>query len=185
LSGGTSEFETEALTSEDASSGFQCGKAPLDEFLAKYAGQNQRAGVSRTWVLRRPAGQTELPPVLGYYTLTLGTITREDLPDPQAKRLPRYPVPVALIGRLARDIRARGQGVGERLLVDAHLRVLAISEHTGCVGVLVDAKDAEAEAFYGRYTYQRTRTAAGWPMRMYLAVTIIREALASLVVPSS
>jgi hypothetical protein len=177
----THRFETVPLAPEDAKSGFDCGKAPLNEYLARYAGQNQRAGVSRTWVLRRQSTQSALPPVLGYYTLTLAAITSEDLPSVSArKKMPRYPLPVALIGRLARDGRAPGLRLGERLLVDAHARALAVSDQAGCIGVVVDAKDAEAERFYLRYGYERLTSAGGtekWPVRLYIAMETVRDGL--------
>jgi hypothetical protein len=169
-----SDFETDAFASGDGDSGFECGKAPLDEFFRKYAGQNQRRGVGRTWVLRRPSDRPDLPAVIGFYTLALGSLAGEALPPAEAKHFPRYPLPVALIARLARDHRAKDLRVGERLLVDAHERVLAIAEQAGCVGVIVDAKDAEAAGFYQHYGYGLLVDQAEWPKRMFLAIATIR-----------
>ena len=169
-----SDFETDAFASGDGDCGFECGKAPLDEFFRKYAGQNQKRGVGRTWVLRRPSDRPDLPAVIGFYTLALGSLAREALPASEAKQFPRYPLPVALIARLARDYRAKGLRVGEGLLVDAHARVLAIAEQAGCVGVVVDAKDAEAAAFYQHYGYVLLVGQAEWPKRMFLPISTIR-----------
>lgn len=144
----TPRLETVELTSEDAASGFSSGKEPLDTFFRTHATQNQKRGINRTWVLRRSEEQPILPPVLGIYSLTLCSIERAQFPADSVKKLPRYPVPIVLIGRLARDVRVRGQRIGERLLRDAHLRSLLVSDQAGAVAVVVDAKDAEAEAFY-------------------------------------
>ena len=167
------DFETVAFSPEDAASDFRSGVPPLDKFFRTQAGQNQRKNVSRTWVLRRTAEAATLPEVLGFYTLTLGSVERETLPSAMAGKLPRYPVPVVIIGRLAVDERARRQRVGERLLLDAHDRALAIAAQGAAVGVIVDAKDDNAVAFYGHYGYQvvdhsRVGDSSAWPRRMFL-----------------
>jgi GNAT superfamily N-acetyltransferase len=145
------------------------------------AGQNQRRNVSRTWVLHRSEEGEHLPEVLGYYTLTLGGVARESLPESTAKKLPRYPVPVVIIGRLAVDERARRLRIGERLLVDAQARALAVADQAGCVGIIVDAKDAGAVAFYEHYGYEvldqvDVTTGREWPKRMFLPMSTIRLA---------
>ena len=151
----------------------------LDLFFRTQAGQNQRRGVSRTWVLRRPEDRVDLPRVLGFYTLTLGSLERAVLAEPWARRLPpRYPVPVVFIGRLARHVIVRGQGYGERLLLDAHDRTLEVSRQAGGVAILVDAKDEAAMAFYARFGYQLLeRQKAPGPLRMILSLAAVREAL--------
>lgn len=172
------EHTTRALTSEDANSGFTSGVTPLDEYFRTQAGQNQRRDMSRTWVMPRPDGDSQLPVILGYYTLTLGSIEREHLPLDVTKRLPRYPLPIVIMGRLAVDQRARGKGYGARLLHDAHQRALAINAQGGCIAVVVDARDEDAAAFYARFGYMPLLTALeGWPRRMYLPIATLRKAL--------
>jgi GNAT superfamily N-acetyltransferase len=171
--------ETRALTSEDAAGDFTCGIPELDHFFRAQAGQNQRRDISRTWVLPRPEGASELPDVVGFYTLTLGHLARETLPHSVKKRLPRYPLPVVIVGRLAVHTLARGRGHGGQLLHDAHLRALTINAQGGCVAVVVDAKDEEAQAFYQHYGYMLLlqQGNAPWPRRLYLPVATIRESL--------
>jgi GNAT superfamily N-acetyltransferase len=53
-----------------------------------------------------------------------------------------------LIGRLAVDRIWQGQGLGSRLLVDALMRALRISQEVGVYAVRVDALDAKAREFY-------------------------------------
>jgi hypothetical protein len=170
-----SDFETDAFAPGDGDSGFECGKAPLDDFFRKYAGQNERRGVGRTWVVRRPEDRPDLLEVIGFYTLALGSLARESLPEGEAKRLPRYPLPVVLIGRLARDRRATGLRVGERLLLDAHARTLAIADQAGCVGVIVDAKDDDAASLYAHFGYLTLAGEKAWPRRMFLPIATIRS----------
>src|SRR5438067_13740084 len=93
------EWLITALTTDHDRSQFSCGQPSLDRFLKESARQNQDKDVSRTFVLVRQ-GEAR---VYGYYTLAAGQIERESLPPKVSKKLPRYPVPVAVLGRLAVD----------------------------------------------------------------------------------
>lgn len=176
--------ETHPLTSEDAASGFTCEWPELNRFFRGQATQNQRRDMSHSWVLRRPEERPELPRVLGFYTLTLAVIERETLPPELTRRLPHYPLPAILIGRLARDERVRGQGLGERLLADAHLRALAVNAQAGGVVILVDAKDPRASGFYAKFGYAPLRPPTpgllpDWPRRMFLPMATLRKSFES------
>lgn len=171
------------LTREDAASGFLCESEALNRFFRQEAGQNQRGDVSRTWVLRRSAEDDPvLPRIMGYYTLTVGEVQRATAPAEVTKRLPPYPLPAIIIGRLARDLRVRGKGVGELLLDDAHRRALQVSAQVGAVLVIADAKDAGAASFYARYGYRPLIASVSedpeWPRRMYLRMKDLRAAFA-------
>lgn len=85
-----------------------------------------------------------------------------------SRSLPKYPMPVALIGRLAVHQRAHGRRFGEKLLIDALQRVVVAADIVGCVGVVVDAKDEGAEQFYAKYDLT-TIHAENWPRRMFLS----------------
>ena len=98
----------------------------------------------------------DLPAIAGYYTLSQFSIDLVRLPEDLARRLPRYPVvPTTLLGRLAVASTFQGQGLGETLLFDALRRSLIQSAHIASAGVIVDAKDAKAAAFYGRYGFSQ------------------------------
>lgn len=87
----------------------------------------------------------------GFYTLTQDNIAAEDLPAELIRQLnlPRYRrIGATLLGRLARDLGWRGQGVGELLLADALKRALAMSQKIASAAVVVDAKDEKARRFY-------------------------------------
>ena len=89
-----------------------------------------------------------------------------DLPEATRKRLPRYPlVPATLLGRLAVDQAYRGQGLGERLLIDALQRSLATSRSVASVAVIVDAKDETGAAFHARYGFVAF---PNQPLRLFL-----------------
>lgn len=76
--------------------------------------------MGRTHVVEASAAdlQSGLPAVLGFYTLSMASVTSQEAASVLERRLPRYPMPVALIGRLAVDERARGRRHGETLLID-------------------------------------------------------------------
>jgi GNAT superfamily N-acetyltransferase len=97
-----------------------------------------------------PDGKT----ISGYYTLSQYAIDLGDVPEEVAKELPKYPaVSATLLGRLAVSTDFRGKGLGEKLLMDALHRSLKLSEQIASTGVVVDAKDDAARAFYRKYGF--------------------------------
>lgn len=171
-----------AITSEDAASGFRCEEEALNRFFQQQATQQGRREENRTWVLHRPDDRPDLPLVLGFYTLTTAQVERSNLPAPIIKRLPDYPIRAILIGRLARDERCRGMGIGEHLLDDAHRRALRINADIGGLLVIVDAKNEKAAAFYKDKDYSELIRAeaavANWPQRFYLTMATLRASYA-------
>jgi GNAT superfamily N-acetyltransferase len=121
----------------------------LDDFLRLRASQYERRRLGRTYVALFPGETT----VAGYYTLAAGAVAVANLPPQAAKRSPKHPVPVILLGRLAVDQRARGQGLGKALLRDALRRSLDLSEQLGLFAVEVLAIDADAREFYTKYGF--------------------------------
>lgn len=171
-------YKTARLQPEHLAAGFRCGKHPLDDFCARHALTNDHAGICRVYVLRRSeADRQTLPPVLGFYTLSMASVTADSLTPVLREKLPRYPLPVALIGRLAVDERAQGRRLGEVILLDALRRVLDAAEVVGCMGVIVDAKDDGAERFYAKYDFE-TITAESWPHRMFVSSATLKLAFA-------
>lgn len=65
------------ITAEDVEKGFRSGVHPLDDYLARHALPNDRAGVSRCFVLR--PGVSELPVVCGYYTLSMASVQADSI----------------------------------------------------------------------------------------------------------
>ncbi len=139
----------EQLRADHDLSAFSCGQASLDEFLKQYAGQNQKTGVSRTFVALKLGEKT----VRGYYSISAGAVALDKLPEEQRKRLPRYPVPVAHLGRLAVDKSTQGQRLGEFLLIDALHRIQTASDSIGIHAVEVVAIDDAAKRFYLKYGF--------------------------------
>ena len=166
----TSPFRIERLGSEHDRSAFASGAEPLDTYLRQFSLQNDRKGVGRTFVVVR-AGMAA---VVGFYTLSAGSVRAEVLPPAAAKKLPRYPVPVAHLARLAVDRSTQGQGLGAALLVDAFRRVLLASDVMAVHAVEVVAKDDGARRFYERYGFISLQDD---PLHLYLPLATIRKAL--------
>lgn len=91
--------------------------------------------------------------VVGYATLAAGAVTFGHLPPASSRKLPRHPLPVVLLARLAVDRDFQGKGIGEMLLLDALERSLALSEQLGIFAVEVLAIDETAAGFYRRYGF--------------------------------
>jgi GNAT superfamily N-acetyltransferase len=149
-------------------SAFDCGVPALNDFLRKYALQNQQSQSARTYVATRGAS------VVGYYTLAAGSVRREETPARVAKGLAAHPVPVILLARLAVDRREKGQGLGTGLLKDALLRAIQAAGIVGCRAVMVHAKDDGAKAFYQHYGFTPSPTD---PFRLFLLMKDIRASL--------
>jgi len=129
---------------------FDCGEPALDEFLKKLARQQQEKHVGRTFVAVAAGSKR----VLGFYTLSAGSIAAQSMPLELRRKIPKYPVPVARLGRLAVDLSVAGKGVGSALLRDALLRAARIATtEMGIVAVVVDAKNDAAKKFYERYGF--------------------------------
>ena len=141
----------EALAGRHDRSKFESGSEPLDRYLRQQASQDARRGVARVFV----AVWDGDPEVVGFYTLSAASIERSELPPEAARRLPYYPIPAALIGRLAVDRRWRGQRLGFALLADAIRRVMRTSKDLAVFAIIVDAKDTHAQTFYERFGFKR------------------------------
>jgi len=143
------EWVIEALDRTHERGKFSCGKAPLDAFLHTLVSQYEKRRLGKTYVAVKPGATL----VLGYYTLASSAISFEHMPPRAAKKLPKHPVPVILLARLAVDRSARGQGLGKALLTDALRRSLELSTKLGVHAVEVDAIDPEAKAFYEKFSF--------------------------------
>ena len=143
-------YSIRPLDADARTADFKCGEKALDEYLQRYANQDIKRGVARVF-LASPAEQ--LQTVSGFYTLSAASVAADTLPEKWRKKLPRYPVPVALLGRLAVSQQFHGQGLGSILLVDACKRVAAASETLAVAAIVVDAKSPKAAAFYQHFGF--------------------------------
>jgi ribosomal protein S18 acetylase RimI-like enzyme len=140
---------------------FSCGEPALDAYLQRQASQDIRRRVAQVFV-----AIGEMPgKIAGYYSLSAASFEKNALPPEVGKRLPHYPVPAAVLGRLAVDRGQQGRGLGETLLLDAIRRVVRASAAMAVYALIVDAKNERAKTFYERYGF---RTLPGEPRRLFL-----------------
>jgi predicted N-acetyltransferase YhbS len=131
---------------------FSCESPELTEFLHTRARREAKSRTSACFVLVPVADPGQ---IVGFYTLSATSIELEKLPVELTRKLPRYPrLPATLLGRLARALAFKGQGIGGLLVVDALKRSYESSSVVGSVAVVVDPKDGPAAKFYGTFGFQ-------------------------------
>jgi GNAT superfamily N-acetyltransferase len=149
---------------------FSCGVAALDDWFRLRAGQDEKRNVARVFVAIDDQRE-----VVGFYSLSSFTFTIADLPREHPKRLPRYDaIPAALIGRLARDEKVRGEGVGDLLLADAVRRVIGASRSLAVFAIVVEATDENAAAFYRDFGFVPF---PNHPLRLFLPASEAAESV--------
>lgn len=156
------------LTKYHDRSAFDCGVPALNEYLKRYALQNQRKNAARTYVATR--GNR----IAAYYTLAYGSVAGDEAPPSVQAGLARHPIPVILLARLAVDLTEKGQGLGAGLLKDALLRTLQAAEIAGLRAMLLHAKDDAARSFYEKFGFEPSPTA---PYHLFLRVSDIKMSL--------
>ena len=140
----------EALGKHHDRARFASGQPALDDWFHKRASQDEKRNLAHTFV----AVDDELS-VVGFYSISTLSVAFDAVPVEISRKLPRYDeIPAALIGRLARDERVRGKGIGELLLTDALRRILDASNTLQLFAIIVDAKDENAATFYASYGFQ-------------------------------
>jgi GNAT superfamily N-acetyltransferase len=150
---------------------FDCGEATLNAYLSRYANQDIRRRVSRVFVASAPTGPQR---VIGYYSLSAGSLAAADLPEEFRRRLPRYPVPVALVGRLAVDRSYHGQGFGAVLIADALQRIALAGQVMAVYAAVVDALDESAAAFYRQFGFI---SLPSQPLKLFLPMDTVTRSL--------
>jgi GNAT superfamily N-acetyltransferase len=160
----------ELLTVLHEVSGFDCGSAPLNNYLKRFAVLNNAAGSARTFVACVDDSST----VAGYYSLCAASIERVAAPERIAKGMPAHPIPVVLLARLAVDQKHQGKRLGSGLLRDALARAAAAAEAIGIRAVLVHAKDSSAAAFYSHFDFVPSPTD---PLHLMLLLKDVKQLL--------
>ncbi|MBK7861899.1 MAG: GNAT family N-acetyltransferase [Archangiaceae bacterium] len=144
------------LEPSDDRAGFRSGNVELDRFFTLYAGQNQfRHHIGTTYVAVDGDGV-----IAGFATVSAAELRPDRLSASRRKGLPKYPVPVLRLARLAVDERSKGRGVGSLLLRAMIALAQQLARDVGCLGIVVDAK-ADAVAFYGRLGFVDLEATSG------------------------
>lgn len=123
---------------------FDSGNEELDVYLKRYAYQNDKSGIGRTFVL------FDHEDLVGYVTLCSASLLFEEMP--KDLKLPRYPIPAIKIARLAVDKRFQRKGYGKELLAFSLEKIAFLSKFIGVRFVVVDAKE-ESKTFYEHFGF--------------------------------
>lgn len=122
---------------------FDCGYADLNGFLAHSARASSEKRMTRTFVLEDPTNPNM---IMAYITLTYTTV---DLPiECKPARKLKNPAPALLLAKMAGDNRYKDSSYGNRLLTFAIKEASETSNRVGGIGLVIDAKDGDAKAFY-------------------------------------
>lgn len=141
--------KVEPISESHDVSRFDCGgHESLNEWLKRFALTNERNESARTYVVHRNGL------VVGYYSISAGSVSVEETPARISKGLARHPIPVILLARLAVDKDEKGTGLGKALLKDALGRIAQAADIVGARAVLVHAIDEQARKFYEQFDFE-------------------------------
>lgn len=130
---------------------FDCGQVELNHYIQRLASQHVKHNMSSVFVA---CLDSKPDTVVGFYTLSQAQIDFEQISELLPKHYPRhYPVPLTRLGRFAVDKTMQGNGIGKKLLINALYRCYETSKQVGMTGVIVDAKDENAQRFYIKHDF--------------------------------
>ena len=159
-------FKIEKLSKNHKKESFDCGNSFLNEFLKKYAFQNQnRYYVGTTYVISD--GESN---IIAYITLSGVSIKKTMLNE----KYPYEELPALLIARLAIDKNSQGKGLGKELLIFSIKKALKQAEEVGCIGIVVDAKE-EAINFYKKFGFEKIKSIYSMGEKMFLSIKTIKK----------
>jgi len=168
MTGGAADLSApEHLTAAHDVSAFDCGEPALNDWLKRRALPNEESGASRTYVVC--AGGR----VVAYYALASGGVALAQAPGRVKRNMPD-PVPVMIIGRLARDLAWKAQDLGPSLLRDAIVRTLQAAEIAGIRAILAGAISERAKRFYETHGF---KVSPADPMLLMITVADAEKAL--------
>lgn len=140
------EVAIELLTKAHDRASFDCGESRQNEFLKLRARKHADMKFSQTWVAVRKGDKQ----ILGFITLSMGSIQFDRISEEITLKLPRYPIPVLHVGQLATDLKAQGKGVGSLRLAFASQKAIELSQTVGCYAIELYAQDRSAYDYYLR-----------------------------------
>ncbi len=147
---------------------FECEEQSLTDYIQRQVSQDIKKRLAICFVATDKDNN-----VTGYYTLTSESLGRELIPEKYLKKVPKnYNAPVIMLGRLARDIKEKGSGLGEHLLLDALFRAFTISEESiGAMAVVVDPINEYAVKFYEKFGFEQLPDSE----KMFLPMNTIKQ----------
>ncbi len=163
------------LEESDEVENFDCGDDPLNNYLRRYAWNNQeKSSIGISYVAVDEAAPRT---VIGYFTLAMASVPLEAFPKKYVRGLPPYDLPLILLARLAVDRRFVGRGVGHALISNALRISLRVAAEVGCRCIITDAY-RDRIGWYAQFGFVPIESAAeSGPQRMFLDLRTVRAAL--------
>lgn len=156
------------LTPSDAVQSFDCGDAALNSFLHRFALVSQQSNSAQTYVCDHGGS------VVGFYSLAVGSVDPAAAAPRVIKGVPKHPVPVMILARLAVDVAHQRVGLGRALLKDALRRTAQAADIAGIRALLVHAKDERARNWYLSFDFEPSPSD---PLHLFLLMKDLRAAL--------
>jgi GNAT superfamily N-acetyltransferase len=162
-------YETVRKLAElDEVESFDCGQPALNQFLQRFALINQKSNSAQTYVCCLSGS------VVGYYSLVVGSVESSAASPRVAKGIPKHPIPVMILARLAIDLRHQRTGLGTALLKDALMRTAQAADIAGIRALLVHAKDESARKWYLNWEFEPSPSD---PLHLFLLMKDIKSNL--------
>ena len=143
--------KVEPLSSHHLLDGFDCGEELMNQWLKIKAFEADRRNTARTYVV------CEGRRVIAYYAITAGSFRAKKLPG-ELGEMPRHPIPVFLLARLAVDVSFQTKGYGKARVRDAVIRSLAANREVAGVCLMVEVLSPKVRDFYKKLGFLDTAT---------------------------
>lgn len=153
------------LAAANAVESFDCGQPALNQFLQRFALVNQKSNSAQTYVCCRTGV------VVGFHSLAVGSVEPATAAPRVVKGIPKHPVPVMILARLAVDLEHQVVGLGKALLKDALKRTAQAADIAGIRALLVHAKDDNARRWYLNWEFEPS---ASDPFHLFLLMKDIK-----------
>lgn len=147
---------------------FTCGVPELDRYIREQASQDVKRRISSVFIA------TEDTKIIGFFTLSATAISHDSLPVEIRRKLPKYPIPALLLGRLAVELSFKGKNIGKALLINAMKRAIMASNTLGIYALVVEAKNETAKSFYQHFGFIALHD---HPMRLFLPLDTIAKVI--------
>ncbi|WP_095148177.1 hypothetical protein [Pseudomonas sp. Irchel s3a18] len=131
---------------------FDCGEDSINEFLTKKAMKAQLAKTATVLVTCIKGTNA----VVGYYTLSNGTIMRADVVPKKAQRNSPDQHPITILGRMGVCQSLQGTGLSLDLIQDAVLRALTASEEVASTALVVHPLNERLVGLYEKAGFIRS-----------------------------
>ena len=151
---------------------FNCEITALNHYFKAMASQQAKKDNTRTFVLEDTTNNSQ---VIGFYTLTMTPIELRSLPSRLQKKH-QSSTSGGLIARLGVDLKYKGQGFGEWLLIDALAKLLGASDSVAFPVIIVEAKDG-SKHFYEKYGFTAFKDDES---KLFITIADVRASLSNL-----